>query len=198
MDYFFLLNYRVLRREFGKNTEVASENVFGVVLPSEKGRLKASPVLPFFPAQVQPLGCAVMSRECASWTYCIHLPPLTRPAGTSLLLSSGQACSVGRHSLALRTSRVTGGPGLKGKTFFSPIYIFFWGAQLSAAAAAANSVCGSDTRVKNPQSNYLGLHQGPLWTCLPAAPLKCCQRQRSWSLRKCKARGLLHPWFFPW
>lgn len=125
MDYFFLLNYRVLRRELGKNTEVALENVFGVMLPSEKGRLKASPVLPFFPAQVQPLGCAVMSRECASWTCCIHLPPLTRPAGTSLLLSSGQACSAGRHSLALRTSRVTGGPGPKGKTFFSHIYIFF-------------------------------------------------------------------------
>lgn len=31
------------------------------------------------------------------------------------------------------------------------IYFFFWGAQLSAAAAAANSVCGSDARVKNPQ-----------------------------------------------
>lgn len=82
--------------------------------PEREGEPESEPS-PSFPAQVQPPGCAVMSRECASRTRCIHLPPLARPAGTTLPRSSGRACPAGRHSLALGAGAVTEGPLPKGK-----------------------------------------------------------------------------------
>jgi len=108
----------VLRKEFGKNTEVALENVFGVLLPSEKGSLKASPVLPSqhnrsprdapsCPGNVLP-GHAVSSS--------LRLPVLLGLA--SLAAPAKQLC--GEAQLALGTGAVTEGPAPKGRTFLSP------------------------------------------------------------------------------
>jgi len=134
----------VLRKEFGKNTEVALENVFGVLLPSEKGSLKASPVLPSqhnrsprdapsCPGNVLP-GHAVSSSPSTS-PSCWDWPPLLpRPSS-----------SARRHS-----SRW--GPGQSQKDQHQragpSCHPVFGGAQLPAAAAAVNSEYGLDIRAK--------------------------------------------------
>lgn len=75
-----------------------------------------------------PLGCAVMSRECISWTRCIQIPQLAvlvLPGPSSLALLAEPAP---RGHLVL-------GVGESQKDQDS----FFGGAQLPAAAAVVNS-----------------------------------------------------------
>lgn len=150
-DYFsFRIIVEVLRREFGKNTEVALENVFGVLLPSEKGSLKASPVLPSQHkcSPRAPGMCRHVPGMC--FLEALHPPPSACPSCRDQppsLLWPSLCCGEAQPGVGLRgTHRRTSTKGQRPS--FHP---FFGGAQLPPAAAAVRSDYGPDIRGKNPQ-----------------------------------------------
>lgn len=144
MDYFpFRITVEVLGREFGKNTEGALENVFKPCSQVRRGAgMQAQSFPPSTSAAPGPLGCAVMSRECVSWTCCIHLPQLSVLVllGPSSLALLAEPAPKGHLMLGMGESQKDQDQDL-----------FLGGAQLSAAAAVVKSEYEWATQVKTPQ-----------------------------------------------
>lgn len=90
--------------------------------------MQAQSFPPSTSAALGPLGCAVMSWECVSWTCCIHLPQLVLLGLSSLPLLSKSAL---KEHLVLGMRELQKDQDL-----------FFGGAQLPAAAAGVNSEYG--------------------------------------------------------
>lgn len=156
MDYFSLrIVVEVLRREFGKNTEVALGNVFGVLLPS-KGEPEHKPS-PSFPAQAQPPA----PRDVPS---CPGNALPGHPASTSLrwpVLWPASLAPLAQHALwGATASRWGRGESRRDRYRRArpPRHLVFGGAQLLVDAAAVNSECRPDTCVKNPRRGGISGH----------------------------------------
>lgn len=146
MDYFsFRITVEVLRREFGNNTEVALENVFGFLLLCEKGSLKASPVLP-------------SQHKCSPRApgMCRHVPGMSF---LDTLHPSPSACPTSPPSPGLwGCTALHWGPAESQKDHYQRArpssHPGFGGAQLPAAAAAVNSECGWGAPVNSVELSH--------------------------------------------